>query len=306
MFRRDDSTRATGDLAGVHDMTTCNSRPAEYESDLLLVLPVCFGQDHRGLLFESQACNGLECWLENFERIQVVCPVIAGDQLRAATSTVWKPVSEIANAGRVTFVPLPFVTSLAGYIRFAARGRSAIRQAIEQSRYLSFAGGQLFGDWGSGRLLWRPNVLTGRIPFGPMRVQHRLCLATVQAVIRCVDPAKVGWRLMYTTQWRCIEGCSLGLFHGASCYAAYSPWCATSYVVHDVHAKQSDSITDSQLDEKCREIASADHLEIIYAGRADTIKAPFIGLIDHPAAETVRAVSGDLVGRRAATGGYEA
>jgi glycosyltransferase involved in cell wall biosynthesis len=80
--------------------------------------------------------------------------------------------------------------------------------------------------------------------------------------------------MLYRTEWRCIRGASLGLFHGASCYAAYAPWCKNSYVVHDVHAKQADAISDEQLEVKCAAILSADPLRIIYAGRADAIKAP--------------------------------
>src|SRR3954471_23915261 len=120
-------------------MITRNGELAEYEADLLLVLPVCLGRDERGLLFESQACNGVERWLENFPRIQVICPLVEANELRATHSTVWKPVSEIANLDRVKFVPLPFVTSLGAYTRVSAQVRSAIRQAISQSRYLSFA-----------------------------------------------------------------------------------------------------------------------------------------------------------------------
>src|SRR3954471_22559157 len=157
-------------------MSTGNGEPAKYDADLLLVLPVCFGQDARGLLFESQACNGVERWLENFPRIQLLCPVIPDDDLRAAHSTVWKPITEIPNADRVKFVPLPFVRSFRDYIRTSARARSIIREAINQSRYLSFAlGGQLCGDWGAvacleARRLGRPySVWTDA-------VQHKLCL----------------------------------------------------------------------------------------------------------------------------------
>src|SRR4051812_10971192 len=113
-------------------MITRNGGPAEHEADLLLVLPVCLGQDARCLLFESQAANGIERWLDNFPRIQVLCPVLAGDDLRAAHSTVWKPVAEIANAERVKFAPLPFVTSFRTYRRVSANVRSIIRQAIGQ------------------------------------------------------------------------------------------------------------------------------------------------------------------------------
>jgi glycosyltransferase involved in cell wall biosynthesis len=257
-------------------MITPSGEPTEYEADLLLVLPVCLGKDERGLLFESQACNGIERWLENFPRIQVICPLIEGDELRAAHSTVWKPVSEIANVDRVKFVPLPFVTSLRAYTRVSAQARASIRQAINQSRYLSFAlGGQLFGDWGAvacleARRIGRPySVWTDA-------VQHKLCLTNGAGSnpLRWLK-AMVRSKLMYSVERRCIGGSSLGLFHGASCYAAYAPWCPTSYVVHDVHAKQSDGITDEQLAEKCRKIAAGDHLRIIYAGRADAIKGPF-------------------------------
>jgi glycosyltransferase involved in cell wall biosynthesis len=257
-------------------MITRNGEPAEYEADLLLVLPVCLGRDERGLLFESQACNGIERWLENFPRIQVICPVVEGDELRAAHSTVWKPVSEIANVDRVKFVPLPFVASLVAYARVSAQARSSIRQAIHQSRYLSFAlGGQLFGDWGAvacleARRLGRPySVWTDA-------VQHKLCLTNGAGgnPLRWLK-TRIRSRLMYSVERRCIGGSSLGLFHGASCYAAYAPWCPTSYVVHDVHAKQSDAIPDEHLAEKGRQIAAGDQLRIIYAGRADAIKGPF-------------------------------
>jgi glycosyltransferase involved in cell wall biosynthesis len=257
-------------------MTARNGEPTEFEFDLLLVLPVCFGHDERGLLFELQACNGIERWLENFPRMQVLCPVLTGELLRAQLSTVWQPVSEIAGTDRVKFVPLPFATSLRSFARGFKEGKAEIRQAIDESRYLSFAlGGQLFGDWGAiacfeARRMGRAySVWTDA-------VQHKLCLA------RGANAGPLRWlksrvesRLLYSVERRCIGNSSLGLFHGATCYAEYSPWCATSYVVHDVHTKQSDAITAAQLDEKCRGIAAADHLRIIYAGRCDAIKGPF-------------------------------
>jgi glycosyltransferase involved in cell wall biosynthesis len=258
------------------DIITRDGEPVSFQADLLLVLPVCLGQGARALLFESQAADGIERWLENFPRIQVLCPLITGDELRTAHSTVWKPVSEIANVDRVKFVPLPLVTSLAAYARLSAQGRSIIRQAIGESRYLSFAlGGQWFGDWGAvacleARRLGRPySVWTDA-------VQHKLCLSSSAGgnPLRWLK-TKVRSRIMYSVERRCIGGASLGLFHGASCYSEYAPWCPTSYVVHDVHAKKNDAISYGQLEEKCRQTAVDDHLRIIYAGRADVIKAPF-------------------------------
>jgi hypothetical protein len=55
----------------------------DYAWDLLLVMPVRLGDEGQGLLFEAQACNDIERWLENFKRIQVVCPVPKGPVARS-------------------------------------------------------------------------------------------------------------------------------------------------------------------------------------------------------------------------------
>jgi glycosyltransferase involved in cell wall biosynthesis len=256
-------------------MNTPKREPAGYDAELLLVLPVCFGQDERGLLFELQACNGIERWLENFSTIRLICPVVAADEMRALHSTVWKPIAEIVGAERVQFLPLPFVTSPLGYWWVAGRSRAVIREAIGGSRYLSFAlGGQTFGDWGAAACLEAQEL---RRPYSVWTdaVQHRLCMASavgsdplrrLKAWFRC--------RMLYRAAWRCISGASLGLFHGASCYAAYAPWCKNSYVVHNVNAKPGDAISSEELEAKCAASLSDDRLRIIYAGRADAIKGP--------------------------------
>ena len=243
--------------------------------DLLLVLPVCLAQNSDGLLlFELQACNGIERWLENFPRIRVLCPLLTGEDFHNAHSTVWKPVSEIANADRVHFVPLPYATSLASFTRAYLQGRSVIRRAIQQSRYLCFAIGGLFGDWGAVACLEAKRL--GR-PYAVWtdRVEHKVGLthsANLNPPRRL--KARVRSHLMYLLERRCIRRASLGLFHGASCYAEYAPWCATSYVVHDFPMAESDLITDQQLEDKCRLVAQSTPLRIGYVGRADEMKGP--------------------------------
>src|SRR5437870_4143627 len=93
------------------------------KADLLLVLPVCLARDSGKLLFESQACNGMERWLENFPRIIAICPLFTDKEFRNAHSTVWKPVSEIADADRVQFVPVPSAMTLSSFTRAYAHGR---------------------------------------------------------------------------------------------------------------------------------------------------------------------------------------
>lgn len=250
-----------------------------YDVDLLLVLPVSVARNSNGkpdeLLFESQACNGMEQWLENFSRIEVICPLLPENEIHERRSSTWKPVSEIANSERVKFIPLPRAMSLGAFSRAYFQGRAVIRQAIQRARYLCFAIGGLFGDWGSvaclearrlGRpyAVWTDNVghKLGSNSASPMNPLQQL-------------KSHVRSRLMRSLERRCIENSSLGLFHGASCYQEYSTWCRTSFVVHDVHAKASDAIDAAQLATKCEQIVAGGPLRIVYAGRADTIKGPF-------------------------------
>ncbi len=250
-----------------------DSKP--YEVDLLLVLPVCLARDSDGLLFESQACNGMERWLENFSRIEVICPVLNEDEKRNSHSTVWKPISEIANADRVKFIPLPYATSAVSFAHAYLPGRSAIRRAINESQYLCFAIGGLFGDWGAvacleARRLGRPYAVWTD------RVEHKVGLMSSTAtnpIQRFKE--RLRSRLMFWLERRCIRRASLGLFHGASCYSEYATWCSKSFLVQDFPIDESDLITKHQLDEKCRNVSEPGPLTISYAGRADEMKGPF-------------------------------
>jgi colanic acid/amylovoran biosynthesis glycosyltransferase len=256
-------------------MSASNGRPKEYDTELLLVLPLPIGQDSEGLLFESQALNGMARWLENFGSVQVMCPVIVDDSQREALGFVWKRVSDLGNEDRVKFVTLPYAPSLSAFLRAYSPSRAVIRRAIDQSRYLCFSIGGLFGDWGAIACLEAKRM--GR-PYAVWtdRVEHKVCQMVASHSkswqrLKCQMRA----RLMYSLERRCISHASLGLFHGATCYSEYAPWCRMSYVVHDVHAKPADAITSDQLEDKCSRIAAGEQLTILYVGRADKMKSPF-------------------------------
>lgn len=253
---------------------SCQLRKPVYDVDLLLVLPVCFARNASELMFESQACNGIERWLENFSRIEVICPVLSAEEMQKSHSTVWKPVTDIAGGEHVNFIPLPNATSAGSFMRAYFPARSTIRRAINRSRYLCFAIGGLFGDWGAvasleARRLGRPYAVWTD------RVEHKVGLmsSTDGSPVKRFR-AQVRSRLMFWLEWRSIRHSSLGLFHGASCYAQYAPWCPTSYLVHDFPLKEIDSITNEQIDEKCKFVSRPGPLMIGYVGRMDEMKGP--------------------------------
>ena len=64
-------------------------------------------------------------------------------------------------------------------------------------------------------------------------------------------------------------------FKKLSRYKAYSPFCANSHPLHDVHTKPSDIISPQALSVKAQQVKTDHTIRICYAGRLEQIKAPF-------------------------------
>jgi glycosyltransferase involved in cell wall biosynthesis len=70
-----------------------------------------------------------------------------------------------------------------------------------------------------------------------------------------------------------IRRAALGLFHGRETYDAYSPYCRSPELVHDIHINWRDHIPPEALQAKI-EGAAEGPLRICYVGRADPMKGP--------------------------------
>ncbi len=86
--------------------------------------------------------------------------------------------------------------------------------------------------------------------------------------------ADVRSRLMYSLERRCISRSSLGLFHGASCYTQYAPWCRTPYLVQDYPLPEVVVIGAERLREKINGVLHSGPLTLAYIGRTDEMKGP--------------------------------
>src|SRR5690242_5765458 len=107
---------------------------------LLLVLPVPFRRDGETLSFESQACNGLNCWADNFARVIVACPLEPADVTRQRKSSeTYLPIDSIPARDRIEFVPLPWGHGVGEFARQYRRTRRLLADKIRRSQFLSFA-----------------------------------------------------------------------------------------------------------------------------------------------------------------------
>ena len=140
---------------------------------------------------------------------------------------------------------------------------------IDNSVFLHFAIGGLFGDWGSvcaliahqkGRqfAVWTDRVESqvvahqARLRKGPKRFYY----------------AAIAYLAKYYER-EIIKRSALGLFHGMDCFEAYSPFSSNPHLVHNIHLGKESHSTDAELEER---LMYSGPLRIAYAGRAHNDK----------------------------------
>lgn len=220
-------------------------------------------------LLEDQACNGLRLWADHFERLIVMMPVEKG-----TPPASWGPIQQVGPAlERIQIEPLPSAYRPDRFIAHLPSGIRKIRNLIAKSNYIGFSIGGLFGDWGSvaciqAQLLGRPfYVWTDRVE---SEVTRR---TANQGNWRQRLRARVTYLPMAWLEKAIIRRSSLGLFHGRETYNAYAPFCRNPQLVHDIHLKRADHISQEALIEKIATAATGP-LRICYVGRADAMKGP--------------------------------
>ena len=233
---------------------------------LLLYAPVPLYSSEKGYLLEDQACNGVRLWAENFGRVIIMFPVQHGN-----APPSWVPLQ--APQG-VEVVGLPTAYRPDQFARHYAATRQQIGQLIDRARYLSFAIGGLFGDWGAVAAL---EAHRKKRPFAVWADRVESEVAREEA--RSGKTAKIRLRAALThrpmamLERAVIRKATVGLFHGAETHAVYAPYARAAEIVHDIHLSEQDRIPPAALATKI-DSAGQGPLRICYAGRADAMKGP--------------------------------
>jgi glycosyltransferase involved in cell wall biosynthesis len=239
---------------------------------MLLVLPVPFRRQGDKLLFEKQACNGLNRWADHFSMVIAAAPQIPEEVAAKDRAIVWEDTNGLHP--RITCIPLPWAYTLPAFLRSYQQVKSLLDTQIERCEYLQFAIGGLVGDWAA--IAAREAIKRKRrFAIHTDRVESNLLRALVRE-----KSGPRAWKisleasLMDRYHRSLISHCSAGLWHGQECYSAYAPWSRNNYLIHDVHTKPSDGISAGELQSKLVGLASAEELRIVYAGRMAEMKAP--------------------------------
>jgi colanic acid/amylovoran biosynthesis glycosyltransferase len=236
---------------------------------LLLVLPLRIYNVGGRLFTDTQACNGLRLWLNNFN-----CVTLAGPAEKVLSKpSMTSPIDAISGADRISVVPLPLVYVPHHFVAALPKTIALLKTLIVGADYLQFAIGGLWGDWASVGCLIAQRL---GLPYAVWTDRVESVVAEFHSKskngLRRLSSLAVA-KVMARYERHLIRRSALGLFHGMDCYDAYARYCGNPHVVHNVHQGASALISERELDKRLfRPQAS---LRLIYAGRVHLDKGVF-------------------------------
>jgi glycosyltransferase involved in cell wall biosynthesis len=230
-------------------------------ASILLVLPLRAYSVDGAIFIDEQACRGLSKWLDNFPAVVLACPTTSSDQIPPATA----PIAPLLADGKLEFHPLPCAYSPPQFVRHLATTVWKLRSLIKSSRYLQFAIGGFWGDWGSvasvlAATSQRPYaVWTDRVESEVIRFQSQ----SKRGIRRAAGLLTV--RLTQLLERAVIRRAGVGLFHGMDCYTAYAGYSRNAHLVDDIHFDKESHVSEQELSQR---FTGTGPLHFIYAGRA--------------------------------------
>ena len=264
------SAPVQGDGAMPRHMTASNDGGDARSDTLLIYVSVPLHQVDGTFFLENQACNGLRLWADNFRRLIVIIPVAEGPPPAA-----WVPLNAEVGVAmeRIEIVPVPEAYRPDRFLRALPGNIPRLRDAIKRADYLGFAIGGLFGDWGSVSAFLAHRM---GLPFYVWtdRVESQVVLQSTRSGPwkRWLQARLYYWPMVWMERYL-IGRAELGLFHGRETFETYAPWSRNPQVVHDIHIRKTDHITQDRLNAKANAAATGP-LKICYMGRADPMKGP--------------------------------
>jgi colanic acid/amylovoran biosynthesis glycosyltransferase len=259
------------------------SRNSATTDSLLLVLPVPTYVATDGCRYvERQAVNGLARWAEHFSPVTVALVAYSASHACRIPGLSWECVDGISSLARTRIVELPYGYPVHLHAFLVARVRRVLEQLISTSRYLCFAIGGYFGDWGSQAALIAArhqrkfSVWTDRVESEVIRFETSKKRNVTKRFIGRIYAYHVA-----AFERRVIRHAELGLFHGRDTYEAYKCLVPHAHEVDDIHLSPSDrapaDAVEGKVDSILRSVMSAGDprpLHMGYAGRAAEMKAP--------------------------------
>ncbi|MEI6299846.1 MAG: glycosyltransferase [Betaproteobacteria bacterium] len=231
----------------------------------MLVLPVPMRRTAGRRYVESQAVNGLLRWADNFELVTAALVCYPEDVAANIAGVRWECIEDREDLRRVAIVELPYGYAPRVHHRVSAGVRELLAPLIDQSRYLCFAIGGFFGDWGSTAALISAQkrrkfaVWTDRVESQVIRSDA----AKKRGVLKRLYGTAYAW-WVGRFEAHVIRKAALGLFHGRDTFDAYRSLLPSSFQVENIHLHPSDRIQTKELLEKKARLSQEGRAHLVH------------------------------------------
>jgi glycosyltransferase involved in cell wall biosynthesis len=242
---------------------------------MLQVLPSIMRRINNELAIDSDFCEALQVYMNNFDSISIACPITkdtrdAGlERCRHVKDLPWKN-------DRLKFIPLPNAYRPNEFLRQLPIFKRVLRAEIQSANYLIFSPHSLIGDW--------PMVAAREA----IKLQRSYLIeadVVYESVAQVGSERKAVWKRflkndillpLFLRSYRyCLANSKLALFQGQDVYDAYARFCSNPHkVYHHIPIYKGDHITAKDLDVKLARLETGAPLKICYAGRAVDMKGP--------------------------------
>lgn len=242
-------------------------------ASLLLVTHVHLRQGPNGLQIDDQTAAGIEQWCRHFGSVSFYGIMIKATATGPG-STVWVDTHLGVLGARVRFFSLPYAYGIGKMARHYTHVRAQLRNAVASHSHLCFTLGNIIGDWPAVAALaaigqkrrfsaWIDRVEPTRIldMLAANRVK-RVAAATVLPVLES------GTRYI-------LRHSTVALLQGRDTYDYYAGSAPDPHCTYDTHTRVDDQIAPVALARKQARVLSGAPLNIVYVGRAATMKGPF-------------------------------
>jgi glycosyltransferase involved in cell wall biosynthesis len=240
---------------------------------LLQVLPSVMTLVNGELELETDFCEGLRLYLDNFDEICVACPVTT--DVRNSGLRRSRRIKDLPFQNRIKVVALPNAYNWRDFLLSYANVRKVISGEIQKADYLVFSPHTLIGDWPT--LAVREAIKMNR----PYVIDADVVYEEVARVGSTKDhPWKrmVKQRVMtpiFQRQHRyCLEHSAAALLQGQDVFDAYAPYCRNPHKVYHMPVSEADYVSEGELQNRLLSLNEGRPLRITYVGRAIEMKGP--------------------------------
>ena len=249
------------------DAILTGSSPATQPASLLLEVCVPFRMLNGKVHLEAQAYQGVQRWLDNFDRM-TLCAVVVPDP-HVDPTMEWIPADELLR-GRLAVQLLPWAFRIRDYFAELPRVRRTFQSLIAQHTHLCFSTLGWLGAWGSVGCQ-EAHGLGRRYAVWLDWVLHQM------PPRRSSNPAKYAWLRLQSSMLkhhslRDIRRSALGLCNGKSVYDGYAQYCSVPKVAHNIHLGTKDIVSSARIQKRLADTRRPMH--IVCVGRVHEMKGP--------------------------------